>query len=148
MNADRFSSRSPWRRDIDAKVVTPDTTYTDTGAVNEAGYTIKNSDGKANGVQTMTQVLEKSFNTGAIFVEKLLGNLRFLEYVKNFGFGEKTGIDTIGEASGKYFRAEGTPEHKRLHGGFRTGDFHDAAPARERFRSDRQRGRADEAAFG
>ncbi|MCX6762960.1 MAG: penicillin-binding protein 2 [Candidatus Moranbacteria bacterium] len=85
---------------VDAKVVTPDTTYVDTGAVNEAGYTIMNSDQKANGVQTMTQVLEKSLNTGAIYVEKMLGNLRFLEYVKNFGFGTKTGIDTIGEASG------------------------------------------------
>jgi cell division protein FtsI/penicillin-binding protein 2 len=85
---------------LDAKVVTPDTTYTDTGEVNEAGYTIKNSDLKANGVQTMTQVLEKSLNTGAIFAEKLLGNLRFYEYVKNFGFGDKTGIETIGESSG------------------------------------------------
>ena len=85
---------------VDAKAVSPDTTYTDTGTVNEAGYSIKNSDLKANGVQTMTQVLEKSLNTGAIFVEKALGNLRFLEYVKNFGFGSKTEIDTIGEASG------------------------------------------------
>jgi len=85
---------------VDAKVVTPDTTYVDTGEVNEAGYSIHNSDLKANGVQTMTQVLEKSLNTGAIYVEKLLGNVRFLEYVKNFGFGSKTGIDTIGEASG------------------------------------------------
>ncbi|OGI24957.1 MAG: hypothetical protein A3J76_03920 [Candidatus Moranbacteria bacterium RBG_13_45_13] len=85
---------------IDTKVVSPDMTYTDTGAVNEAGYTIKNSDGKANGVQTMMQVLEKSLNTGVIFVEKLLGNLRFYEYVKNFGFGEKTGIETIGEVPG------------------------------------------------
>ncbi len=85
---------------LDTKVVTPDSTYTDTGAVNEAGYTIKNSDGKTNGVQTMTQVLEKSLNTGAIFVEKLLGNLRFYEYVKNFGFGQISGIETIGEVSG------------------------------------------------
>lgn len=85
---------------VDAKVVAPDMTYVDTGTVNEAGYTIKNSDLKANGLQTMTQVLEKSLNTGAIFVEKALGNLRFLEYVKNFGFGSKTEIDTIGEASG------------------------------------------------
>lgn len=85
---------------IDARAVTADMIYTDTGAVSEAGYTIKNSDGKANGAQTMTQVLEKSLNTGAIFVEKALGNLRFLEYVKNFGFGEKTGIDTLGEVAG------------------------------------------------
>jgi cell division protein FtsI/penicillin-binding protein 2 len=85
---------------LDAKVVTPDTTYTDTGEVKEAGYTIKNSDLKANGVQTMTQVLEKSLNTGAIFAEKQLGNLRFYEYVKNFGFGDRTGVETIGESSG------------------------------------------------
>ncbi|MFA5871971.1 MAG: penicillin-binding protein 2 [Parcubacteria group bacterium] len=85
---------------LDAGAVTPDTTYTDTGAVHEAGYTIKNSDGKANGVQNMTQVLEKSLNTGVIFVEKQLGNQRFYQYVKNFGFGEKTGFETIGEVSG------------------------------------------------
>jgi cell division protein FtsI/penicillin-binding protein 2 len=85
---------------LDAKTVTSETTYTDTGEVTEAGYTIKNSDLKSNGVQTMTQVLEKSLNTGVIFVEKGLGNLRFFEYVKNFGFGSKTGIDTIGEVSG------------------------------------------------
>ena len=85
---------------IDSKVVTPDTTYMDAGSVREAGYTIKNSDCKAHGTQTMTQVLEESLNTGAIFVEKLLGNRRFYEYVKNFGFGEKTDIDTIGEVSG------------------------------------------------
>lgn len=85
---------------LDANLITPDTAYSDTGEVDEAGYVIKNSDLKAHGVQTMTQVLEKSLNTGAIFVEKLLGNLRFYEYVKNFGFGDKTGIDTIGELSG------------------------------------------------
>jgi cell division protein FtsI/penicillin-binding protein 2 len=85
---------------LDSKMVSPDSTYTDTGSVSEAGYTIKNSDGKANGVQTMIQVLEKSLNTGAIYVEKLVGNMKFLEYVKNFGFGGKTGIDTLGEVSG------------------------------------------------
>ncbi|MDD3487193.1 MAG: penicillin-binding protein 2 [Candidatus Moranbacteria bacterium] len=85
---------------LDADQVEPDTTYVDTGEVNEAGYTIKNSDLKANGTQTMTEVLEKSLNTGAIYVEKLLGNTRFLDYVKNFGFGQKAGIDAIGEARG------------------------------------------------
>lgn len=85
---------------LDAKKVTPDTTYTDTGAVTEAGYTIKNSDNKAHGVRTMTQVLEESLNTGVIYVEKQLGNLQFYEYVKNFGFGQISGIETIGEVSG------------------------------------------------
>jgi cell division protein FtsI/penicillin-binding protein 2 len=52
---------------------------------------------KANGLQTMTQVLEKSLNTGVIYIEKLVGNKTFADYVKLFGFGEKTGIDLPGE---------------------------------------------------
>lgn len=85
---------------IDDGKVTPDTTYVDTGAVHEAGYQIRNSDNKSNGKQTMTQVLEKSLNTGVIFVEKLVGNKTFAEYVERFGFGEKTGVDLPGEISG------------------------------------------------
>jgi cell division protein FtsI/penicillin-binding protein 2 len=85
---------------LDSELVNPNTTYTDTGIVKEAGYSIRNSDLKSNGVQTMTQVLEKSLNTGVIYVEKLLGNKNFAEYVKRFGFGEQTGIGLISEASG------------------------------------------------
>jgi len=85
---------------LDNGKINPETTYSDTGAVNEAGYTIQNSDYKAYGTQTMTQVLEKSLNTGVIFVEKLIGNKNFAEYVRRFGFGEKTGIDLLGEESG------------------------------------------------
>ncbi|EKE11315.1 MAG: hypothetical protein ACD_15C00108G0010 [uncultured bacterium] len=85
---------------LDSGKITPETTYNDTGSVSEAGYTIKNSDLKSNGVQTMTQVLEKSLNTGVIHVEKLLGNKNFADYVKRFGFGEPTGIDLMGEARG------------------------------------------------
>lgn len=85
---------------IDGGKINPDTTYIDTGQVTEAGYSIRNSDEKAYGRQTMTQVLEKSLNTGVIFAEKLLGNRNFSDYVKRFGFGEISGIDIFGEASG------------------------------------------------
>lgn len=85
---------------LDDDKISPDTTYTDTGAVTEAGYTIQNSDQKANGVQTMTQVLEASLNTGVIYAEKLMGNKTFGEYVRRFGFGELTNIDLPGEAKG------------------------------------------------
>ncbi|MFA6553307.1 MAG: penicillin-binding protein 2 [Patescibacteria group bacterium] len=85
---------------LDQGKVTPDTTYTDTGAVEIGKYTIKNSDGKANGVQTMTQVLEKSLNTGAIFAARSIGPEVFEQYVKKFGFGEKYGIELNSEARG------------------------------------------------
>jgi cell division protein FtsI/penicillin-binding protein 2 len=91
---------------IDSGKINPDTRYVDTGAVTEAGYTIRNSDGKANGQQTMTQVLEKSLNTGAIYAQKLLGNRNFYDYVKRFGFGEPTGASVFGEAKGNISNLE------------------------------------------
>ncbi len=85
---------------LDTKKITPTSTYVDTGVVNEAGYSIRNSDLKANGVQTMTQVLESSLNTGVIYIEKLVGNKLFADYIKRFGFGQKTGIALPNELGG------------------------------------------------
>jgi cell division protein FtsI/penicillin-binding protein 2 len=85
---------------IDDGKISPDTTYVDTGAVLEAGYEIRNSDKKANGIQTMTQVLEESLNTGVIHIEKLVGNKNFADYISRFGFGEKTEIELPGEVPG------------------------------------------------
>lgn len=85
---------------INEAAVKPDTTYLDTGIVKFGSYSIKNFDEKGHGVQTMTQVLEKSLNTGAVYVERLLGQERFSEYVKHFGFGEKTGVNFPNEVAG------------------------------------------------
>lgn len=85
---------------IDLGKVMPQTSYEDIGFVNVAGYTIKNFSEKVFGRQTMSQVLEKSINTGVMFVENLIGDDNFLNYVINMGFGQKTGIDLPGEVSG------------------------------------------------
>jgi len=85
---------------LNEKVVTPDTTYEDTGALAIAGYVIRNFDNKAHGVQTMTQVLEQSLNTGVVFVQKQMSKETMRTYIQNFGFGQKTGIDLQGEVSG------------------------------------------------
>lgn len=85
---------------IDAGKITPYTTYEDKGEEKIAEYTIRNSDLKAHGIRTMTQVLEESLNTGTIFAVRQIGNEKFKEYVKNFGFGKKTGIEIGPEANG------------------------------------------------
>lgn len=85
---------------IDTGKVNPNSTYTDTGMVREAGFEIQNSDLKANGVQTVTEILEKSLNTGVIWIEKLVGNATFADYVRRFGFGSKTEIELPGEGRG------------------------------------------------
>ena len=48
----------------------------------------------------MAQVLEKSINTGAMFVQGLVGDDNFLNYTINMGFGQRTGIDLPGEVNG------------------------------------------------
>lgn len=85
---------------IDLGKVTPNTTYTDEGFVKIGGYTIKNSDGMVHGVNTMTQVLEQSLNTGAIFAVRQIGIKSFDAYLEKFGFGKKTGIELQGEQPG------------------------------------------------
>lgn len=85
---------------IEAGAVTASTTYRDPGVMRFNSFTISNFDGRSYGVQTMTQVLEKSLNTGAVFTAERLGKDRFLDAVKRFGFGAKTGIDLPNELAG------------------------------------------------
>lgn len=85
---------------VDSGAVTPETTYYDTGEVKVGGFSIKNFNEKANGTQTMRQVLQHSLNTGAIFAESKMGDDTFLNHVVGFGFGQKTGADLSGEVAG------------------------------------------------
>lgn len=84
---------------VNEKKISAQTTFVDPGEIKIDGYTIKNSDNKAHGTQTMSQVLEESLNTGVIFAKDKIGNKKFLEYVKKFGFGAKTGIE-VAESKG------------------------------------------------
>lgn len=86
---------------IDLNKITPKTKYEDTGEIKIVGQkSIKNSDLKAYGIQTMTEALEKSLNTGAIYVVEKIGNDDFRKYVEDFGFGRITGIELSSEVAG------------------------------------------------
>lgn len=86
---------------IDTGVITPETTYYDKGELTLNNKTIRNFRNEVYNQATMTQVLEKSINTGAVFIAQKLGNQTFYEYLKKFKVNEKTGIDLNGEGSGK-----------------------------------------------
>jgi len=73
--------------------ITPQTTYQDKGRVKIGGWVIYNYNNRVWGEQSMINVLEKSINTGAVFVEKKLGHSFFLYYIERFGFFEPTKID-------------------------------------------------------
>lgn len=58
------------------------------------------TDHKAVGITTFRNAMAQSSNIVAAKVGLQIGKEKFYEYAKAFGFGEKTGIGLIGEASG------------------------------------------------
>ena len=77
--------------------ITPETTYIDKGFVDIGRRHLTNYDQRVYGKTTMTKVLEKSINTGAIFAESQIGHSVFTNYLKKFGIFEKTNIGLQGE---------------------------------------------------
>ncbi len=85
---------------LDQNLVNPNTTFQDPCERKIDGFTIRNALKKCYGRITMTQTLENSVNTAMIWVQEQLGRERFQDYVKKFGFGEKTGIELNTEVEG------------------------------------------------
>ncbi len=83
---------------LDQGKITPQSTYIDKGTVTISGHTISNYDNRVYGETSMTGVLERSINTGAVFAESTLDHDVFVKYIEKFGFFEPTGIDLQEEA--------------------------------------------------
>ena len=87
---------------IDQGLVTSDSTYVDTGSIEVSKYRILNWDFSANGTTTVRKYLQKSLNTGSVWLGQKVGPDKFYEYVKGFGLGESTHVGLSGEAEGTY----------------------------------------------
>ncbi len=74
------------------------------GAIYVAGHRIR--DHKPFGMLTVSQVLAKSSDVGAIKLGLRLGAPKLYDYIRAFGFGSPTGIDLPGEGHGKLRRVE------------------------------------------
>ena len=85
---------------IEEGVVMPSTTYDDVGYAVIGGRRLANALGKSWGPTTMTQVLERSANAGAVFVASKLGAQKLHAHLRGFGIGAPTGVDLAGEVAG------------------------------------------------
>lgn len=85
---------------LDSGVITPETTYNDTGCIEVNKKRICNYDLKARGVIPMQQILSQSLNVGASFIATKLGHDRFRDYYTKLGLGTETGIDLPSEIPG------------------------------------------------
>ncbi|MEK7114295.1 MAG: penicillin-binding transpeptidase domain-containing protein, partial [Patescibacteria group bacterium] len=81
---------------LDAGVITPATTYNDTGCITVNTRQICNWDMKARGVIPMQQIIVQSLNVGASWLATELGQDKFRTYFTTL-FGQKTGVDLPSE---------------------------------------------------
>ncbi|HMK55424.1 MAG TPA: penicillin-binding protein 2 [Dissulfurispiraceae bacterium] len=84
---------------LEEKVVNPGTRFDcSAGAIEVGGRKIK--DDHKHGVLAFREVIQKSSNVGTIKTALMVGKPKVYEYIRKFGFGEKTGIDLQGEIPG------------------------------------------------
>lgn len=86
---------------IDDGDVTPSTTIHDTGVLKVDEFEIKNVSSKCTGTLNMAQVIANSCNTGMGYVAQQIGRNLFYNYLKRFGFGERTEIEFDNEHTGQ-----------------------------------------------
>ena len=93
---------------LDAGEITAGSTFMDSGPVgvdfnkftNEFDYEIETFNKQYHGLETMTQVLEHSCNTGMTYIVKKLGSTLFYSYIKDYGLLDKAGIGINDEVKG------------------------------------------------
>ena len=84
---------------LNEKKVRPDTTlFCENGVWNYGGRPLHDHHGY--GVMSVQDILIKSSNIGAAKLALSIGEQKFYEYIRRFGFGERTGIELPGEISG------------------------------------------------
>lgn len=86
----------------EGKVTLSDKFY-DPGYYEVAGHRIRCWKAGGHGSQTFLNVVENSCNPGFIALGERLGKQALFDYIRKFGFGQKTGIDLPGEGTGILF---------------------------------------------
>ncbi|WP_101843796.1 stage V sporulation protein D [Halobacillus sp. Marseille-P3879] len=80
--------------------------FHDSGSVKVGGATLHCWKSGGHGDQTFLEVVQNSCNPGFVQLGERLGKEKLFNYIEQFGFGEKTGIDLEGEGSGILFKPE------------------------------------------
>lgn len=83
---------------LDARLVNKYTKFDiGDGRIKKYNHTIKEASRSTKGILTTEEVLKKSSNVGMVMIGDRFTNEQFEEYLKRFGFYDKTGVDFPGE---------------------------------------------------
>ena len=91
---------------IEEKVFSINETFNDPGFRMVGNARIKDWKAGGHGRQTFLEVIQNSCNPGFMEIGFRLGTEKLYNYIDAFGFGEKTGIDLLGESTGIVFNVD------------------------------------------
>ncbi|WP_350344840.1 stage V sporulation protein D [Proteinivorax tanatarense] len=91
---------------LEEDIITPTSGFSCSGSKLVGGRSIRCWRSRGHGSQTYTEVAENSCNPGLMNLGLKLGEDRLFHYIHGLGFGQKTGIDLPGEATGILFNPE------------------------------------------
>ncbi|WHY35813.1 stage V sporulation protein D [Cytobacillus firmus] len=80
--------------------------FHDPGSVEVGGARLRCWKKGGHGSQTYLEVVQNSCNPGFVELGERLGKEKLFKYIRDFGFGEKTGIDLQGEGKGILFNLD------------------------------------------
>lgn len=80
--------------------------YIDDGSISVGGTRLRCWKSGGHGSQTYLEVVQNSCNPGFVNLGLKLGKEKLFTYIRDFGFGKKTGIDLVGEGTGILFKDE------------------------------------------
>lgn len=87
----------------EGKVDLENENFFDPGHIEVAGTQLHCWKSGGHGSQSFLEVVQNSCNPGFVELGERLGKEKLFDYIKNFGFGQKTGIDLQGEGTGILF---------------------------------------------
>lgn len=80
--------------------------FFDPGSIEVGGARLRCWKRGGHGSQTFLEVVENSCNPGFVTLGQRLGKEKLFDYIRDFGFGKKTGIDMGGEENGILFKLD------------------------------------------
>ncbi|ONK23327.1 stage V sporulation protein D [Bacillus sp. VT-16-64] len=80
--------------------------FFDSGSVKVGGAKLRCWKKGGHGSQTFLEVVQNSCNPGFVELGDRLGKAKLFKYIRDFGFGAKTGIDLAGEGTGILFHMD------------------------------------------
>lgn len=94
---------------IDSGSIKPDQVFNLPPSIRVGDKIIKEISRTYNIEYTTGEIIKYSSNIGAVTSALAMGKQQFYEYIKKYGFGEKTGIDLPGEESGLFYNYKNWP---------------------------------------